>query len=242
MDKSTHLRRDGLTFGDQSTLNSAKNSQRWHSLRENRRQGTAPWERPIARSEAEEEEGDGARTVACPKPPTTSAATAFCRKFRRESSPVRTLPAVTASLLWVHCLPTTPLLACSFATAMRRRRVEARGRRGFFPPSIGAREAKMWYRWDRTPQTDKEMLQHMTVMHKGWRGMLKSKERMTQMTTHSLQSDDAAPVSAEDAFIAVMGRDRPGRVRCAGKAETLRTWYRRGEGSISSGGYHTQVQ
>ncbi|MQM01627.1 hypothetical protein Taro_034388 [Colocasia esculenta] len=34
-------------------------------------------------------------------------------------------------------------------------------------------------------------------------------ERMTQMTTHSLQSDDAAPVSAEDAFIAVMGRDRP---------------------------------
>ncbi|MQM15621.1 hypothetical protein Taro_048569 [Colocasia esculenta] len=30
-------------------------------------------------------------------------------------------------------------------------------------------------------------------------------ERMTQMTTHSLQSDDAAPVSAEDAFIDVMG-------------------------------------
>ncbi|MQL98531.1 hypothetical protein Taro_031243 [Colocasia esculenta] len=33
----------------------------------------------------------------------------------------------------------------------------------------------MWYRWDQTPQTDKEMLQHMTAMHKGWRGMLKSK-------------------------------------------------------------------
>ncbi|MQM19909.1 hypothetical protein Taro_052923 [Colocasia esculenta] len=67
-------------------------------------------------------------------------------------------------------------------------------------------------------------------------------EKMTQMTTPSLQSDDAAPVLAEDAFIAVMGRDRPGRVRCAGKAETLRTWYGRGEGSSSSGGYHTQVQ
>ncbi|MQM03849.1 hypothetical protein Taro_036637 [Colocasia esculenta] len=67
-------------------------------------------------------------------------------------------------------------------------------------------------------------------------------ERMTQMTTHSLQSDDVAPVSAEDAFIAVMGRDRPGRVRCAGKAETVSTWYERGEGSSSSGGYHTQVQ
>ncbi|MQL78788.1 hypothetical protein Taro_011219 [Colocasia esculenta] len=189
------------------------------------------------------------------------------------------------------------------------------------------RDLEMWYSWDRTPQTDKEMLQHMTAMHKGWRGMLKSKhykgktfedavasvppgvdpldwqtifhqsmtyrrgrtsiyqlkddfvkthqrepnrmevfkmgrckdlpdgtqlwvddesndrfERMTQMTTHSLQSDDAAPVSAEDAFIAVMGRDRPGRVRCAGKAETLRTWYGRGEGSSSAGGCHTQVQ
>ncbi|MQM06966.1 hypothetical protein Taro_039797 [Colocasia esculenta] len=177
---------------------------------------------------------------------------------------------------------------------------------------------RMWYCWDQTPQTDKEMLQHMTAMHKGWRGMLKSKhykgktfedvvasiplgvdpsdwrtmcqkwnsreeqdiakcnkqnrthqnmtyrrgrtsiyqlkddfvkthqrepdrmeERMTQMTTLSLQSDDAAPVSAEDA-LAVMGRDRPDRVRCAGKAETLRTWYGRGESS--SGSYHTQLQ
>ncbi|MQL95673.1 hypothetical protein Taro_028341, partial [Colocasia esculenta] len=233
------------------------------------------------------------------------------------------------------------------------------GRRG---PSRGATERRlepghkwnvrviggygMWYCWDRTPQTNK-MLQHMTAMHKGWRGMLKSKhyksktfedvvasvlpgvdpsdwrtmcekwntreeqdiaertrqnrthqnmtyqrgrtsiyqlkddfvkthqrefdrmevfrmgrckdlpdgtqrwvddenndlfERMTQMTTHSLQSDDAAPVSAEDAFRAIMGRDRPGRVCCAGKVETLRTWYGRGEGSSSSGGYHTQVQ
>ncbi|MQL74640.1 hypothetical protein Taro_007020 [Colocasia esculenta] len=206
------------------------------------------------------------------------------------------------------------------------------------------RDLEMWHCWDRTPQTDKEMLQHMTAMHKGWRGMLKSKhykgktfenavasvplgvdpsdwrtmcqkwnsmeeqdiaernkqnrthqnmtyrrgrtsiyqlkyyfvkthqrepdrmevfrmgrckdlpdgtqqwvddenrdrfERMTQMTTPSLQSDDAAPVSAEDAFVAVMGRDRPGRVCCAGKAETLHTWYGRGESS--SGSYHTQV-
>ncbi|MQL87579.1 hypothetical protein Taro_020125 [Colocasia esculenta] len=67
-------------------------------------------------------------------------------------------------------------------------------------------------------------------------------ERMTHMTTPSLQSDDVTPISAEDAFIAVMGRDRLGRVRCAGNAETLRTWYGRGEGSSSSDGYHTQVQ
>ncbi|MQL83828.1 hypothetical protein Taro_016334, partial [Colocasia esculenta] len=37
------------------------------------------------------------------------------------------------------------------------------------------RDLEMWYCWDRTPQTDKEMLQHMIAMHKGWRGMLKSK-------------------------------------------------------------------
>ncbi|MQL94120.1 hypothetical protein Taro_026769 [Colocasia esculenta] len=62
------------------------------------------------------------------------------------------------------------------------------------------------------------------------------------MTTPSLQSDDAAPVSAKDAFIAIMTRDMPGRVRYAGKAEMLRTWYGRGEGSSSSSGCHTQVQ
>ncbi|MQL84076.1 hypothetical protein Taro_016570 [Colocasia esculenta] len=67
-------------------------------------------------------------------------------------------------------------------------------------------------------------------------------ERMTQMTTPALQSDDVIPVSAEDAFIVIMGRDRSGRVRCVGKAETLDSWYGRGEGSSTSDGYHTQVQ
>ncbi|MQL81231.1 hypothetical protein Taro_013704 [Colocasia esculenta] len=67
-------------------------------------------------------------------------------------------------------------------------------------------------------------------------------ERMTQMTTPTLQSDDVAPVSAEDAFIAVMGRDRLGHVRCVDKAESLGSWYGRREGSSSLGGYHTQVQ
>ncbi|MQL95204.1 hypothetical protein Taro_027864 [Colocasia esculenta] len=68
------------------------------------------------------------------------------------------------------------------------------------------------------------------------------KERMTQMTTPSLQSDDVTLVSVEDAFIDVMGRDRPARVRCTGKAKTLDSWYGRREGSSSSDGYHTQVQ
>ncbi|MQL91691.1 hypothetical protein Taro_024304 [Colocasia esculenta] len=67
-------------------------------------------------------------------------------------------------------------------------------------------------------------------------------ERMTQMTTYSLQSDDAAPISVEDAFIAVMARDRPGRVCCMGKTEMLCTWYGRGEGLSSAGGCHTQME
>ncbi|MQM07266.1 hypothetical protein Taro_040105 [Colocasia esculenta] len=62
------------------------------------------------------------------------------------------------------------------------------------------------------------------------------------MTAPTLHSDDVAPFSAEDAFIAVMGRDRTGHVCCPGKAETLGNWYGRGEGLSSLGSYHTQVQ
>ncbi|MQL89582.1 hypothetical protein Taro_022157 [Colocasia esculenta] len=36
-------------------------------------------------------------------------------------------------------------------------------------------DLEMIYRWDWTLQTDKEMLQHKTTMHKGWHGMLKLK-------------------------------------------------------------------
>ncbi|MQM22776.1 hypothetical protein Taro_055834 [Colocasia esculenta] len=42
---------------------------------------------------------------------------------------------------------------------------------------------------------------------------------------------DADSQTPEDAFISVMGKDRPGRVRCTGSGETLRTWY----GSTSAG-------
>ncbi|MQL72653.1 hypothetical protein Taro_004972, partial [Colocasia esculenta] len=64
-------------------------------------------------------------------------------------------------------------------------------------------------------------------------------ERMTQMMTPSLQSDDVTPVSTKDAFIAGMGQDMSHRVCCTDKAKTLCTWYRRGEGLSSSDGYHT---
>ena len=52
---------------------------------------------------------------------------------------------------------------------------------------------------------------------------------------------DRVPISLEEAFITVMGRDRSGRVCCAGSAESLRTWYTPGEGS-SSATYQHQAQ
>ncbi|MQM22439.1 hypothetical protein Taro_055491, partial [Colocasia esculenta] len=146
------------------------------------------------------------------------------------------------------------------------------------------------YQWDRTDQTDREMLAHMSSMHRSWRSKQKKKHfngkplddaiasipagvdpsdwqtmcelwttgddrriadrnkqnRATQSmpyrrgrTSHyQLMSDfeamsemiapsdfDAESQTPEDAFISVMGKDRPGRVRCAGSGETLRTWY-----------------
>ncbi|MQM09838.1 hypothetical protein Taro_042719 [Colocasia esculenta] len=52
-------------------------------------------------------------------------------------------------------------------------------------------------------------------------------EVMTQMIAPSSNVDAESHTTAtpEDAFISVMGKDRPGRVRCAGSGETLSTWY-----------------
>ncbi|MQL94799.1 hypothetical protein Taro_027461 [Colocasia esculenta] len=52
-------------------------------------------------------------------------------------------------------------------------------------------------------------------------------EAMTQMIAPSSDVDAESHTTAtpEDAFISVMGKDRPGRVRCAGSGETLSTWY-----------------
>ena len=49
---------------------------------------------------------------------------------------------------------------------------------------------------------------------------------MSQLTLAPTDDDtdaDRVLISLKEAFITVMGRDRPGRVRCAGSAETLRT-------------------
>ncbi|MQM23608.1 hypothetical protein Taro_056675 [Colocasia esculenta] len=52
-------------------------------------------------------------------------------------------------------------------------------------------------------------------------------ETMTQMIAPSSSVDVESHTTAtpKDAFISVMGKDRPGRVRCAGSGETLSTWY-----------------
>ncbi|MQL72262.1 hypothetical protein Taro_004582 [Colocasia esculenta] len=51
-------------------------------------------------------------------------------------------------------------------------------------------------------------------------------EAMTQMIAPSdIDAESHTTATPEDAFISIMGKDRPGRVRCAGSGETLNTWY-----------------
>ncbi|MQL76077.1 hypothetical protein Taro_008463 [Colocasia esculenta] len=51
-------------------------------------------------------------------------------------------------------------------------------------------------------------------------------EAMNEMITPSnVDAESHTTVTPEDAFISVMGKDRPGHVRCAGSGETLSTWY-----------------
>ncbi|MQL80002.1 hypothetical protein Taro_012437 [Colocasia esculenta] len=61
-------------------------------------------------------------------------------------------------------------------------------------------------------------------------------EAMTQMIAPSsdIDAESHTPTTPEDAFISVMGKDRPGRVRCEGSGETLGTWYRSTGTSASS--------
>ncbi|MQM13619.1 hypothetical protein Taro_046543, partial [Colocasia esculenta] len=66
-------------------------------------------------------------------------------------------------------------------------------------------------------------------------------ERMIQLSTPSLDSESGStPISAEEAFVSVMGKDRFGRIRCGGSRETRRTWYGTGERS-SSTDYQQQI-
>ncbi|MQM17702.1 hypothetical protein Taro_050678 [Colocasia esculenta] len=59
-----------------------------------------------------------------------------------------------------------------------------------------------------------------------------NRETMTQLMAPSSESHN--PTTLEEAFISVMGKDRPVCVRCAGSGETLNTWYRSIEVSGSS--------
>ncbi|MQM16312.1 hypothetical protein Taro_049268 [Colocasia esculenta] len=60
-------------------------------------------------------------------------------------------------------------------------------------------------------------------------------ERMMQLSTPSLDSESGSiPISVEETFVSVMGKDRSGRIRCGGSRETRRTWYGTGEGSSST--------
>ncbi|MQM00422.1 hypothetical protein Taro_033156 [Colocasia esculenta] len=66
-------------------------------------------------------------------------------------------------------------------------------------------------------------------------------ERMIQLSVTSLDSEsESTPISAEEAFVSVVGKDRSGRICCGGSRETRRTWYGIGEGSSSSD-YQQQI-
>ncbi|MQM10764.1 hypothetical protein Taro_043663 [Colocasia esculenta] len=129
------------------------------------------------------------------------------------------------------------------------------------------RDLQLTYQWERTEQTDREMLAHMSAMHRSWRSKQKKhfngkplddaiasvpagvdpsdwqtmcelwttgdeREAMSEMIAPSdVDAESQTAATPEDAFISVMGKDRLGRVRCAGSGETLRTWY----GSTSAG-------
>ncbi|MQL79448.1 hypothetical protein Taro_011887 [Colocasia esculenta] len=61
-------------------------------------------------------------------------------------------------------------------------------------------------------------------------------EAMTQMIVPSsdVDAESHTPATPEDAFISVMGKDRPSCVRYAGSEETLNKWYRSTRTSASS--------
>ncbi|MQM04997.1 hypothetical protein Taro_037801 [Colocasia esculenta] len=51
-------------------------------------------------------------------------------------------------------------------------------------------------------------------------------EAINQMIAPSdVDAESHTTATPEDAFILVMGKDRPGRVHCAGSGEKLSTWY-----------------
>ncbi|MQM21381.1 hypothetical protein Taro_054420 [Colocasia esculenta] len=125
---------------------------------------------------------------------------------------------------------------------------------------------RLTYQWERTDKIDREMLVHMSTMHRSWRSKQKKRsnmhgrnlhrlellkmgrckylpddsetcvdeeskrryETMTQMIPPSsdVDAESHTPTTPEDAFILVMGKDRPGHVRCAGSGETLSPWYK----------------
>ncbi|MQL93325.1 hypothetical protein Taro_025968 [Colocasia esculenta] len=64
-------------------------------------------------------------------------------------------------------------------------------------------------------------------------------DQMTQlMNPTPLDESDGTThlvvLSSEEAFRQVFGRDRAGRIRCGGRGQTLRSWYRPSEGGSSS--------
>ncbi|MQL77645.1 hypothetical protein Taro_010017 [Colocasia esculenta] len=90
------------------------------------------------------------------------------------------------------------------------------------------RDIQLMYQWERIEKTDREMLAHMSAMHRSWRSKEKKRETMTQLMAPSLDVDAEShtPATPEETIISVMEKDRPGPVRCTGSGETLSRWYK----------------
>ncbi|MQM06939.1 hypothetical protein Taro_039770 [Colocasia esculenta] len=66
-------------------------------------------------------------------------------------------------------------------------------------------------------------------------------ERMIQLSTTSQDSESGStPISTEETFVSVMGKDRSGCIHCGGSRKIRRTWYGTREGSSSSD-YQQQI-
>ncbi|MQL96643.1 hypothetical protein Taro_029319 [Colocasia esculenta] len=106
----------------------------------------------------------------------------------------------------------------------------------FVPAGVDSLEwqtmCEMWTTADERSQMHGRTPHRLEVFKKGRCKDLpdgsESWDAMTQMIAPSsdMDAESHTPATPEDAFISVMEKDRPGRVRCTGSGETLGTWYR----------------
>ncbi|MQM03011.1 hypothetical protein Taro_035781 [Colocasia esculenta] len=71
------------------------------------------------------------------------------------------------------------------------------------------RDLQLTYQWERTEKIDREMLAHMSAMHRSWRSKQKKRETMTELMAPSsgVDAESHTPATPEEVFILFMGKD-----------------------------------